>query len=357
MQNVEVIEISPTENAFTAVTFFGTLKHRRRIPLAFTQGGRVAKIDVVSGQEVTQGTVLAQTDIGDLDSQKSDVEAAIQTTQTNLNANQNSNDLRNRLSQLQRQLDDINREIDKATLKAPFDGTVSRRDVEPGQVVSAGMPVLDLTDNGDPVIEANVATAIANGMGAGDQVWVLIDDKPFRANVASVMPTKEGSSRTRTVKFDLAADQSTTALNAGDVVEIRFWSETNQSGFWLPWSVLQQQSSGLWTAMVVEENDDSTIASVRTLEVIRLQDDLALVKGALKPNDLLVVSGINRIVPGQTVIAEQVENEFLAPGPRTEISDATDDTDETDNTEVTDSENGEGGGDDDNGVSLSGPSP
>ena len=35
----------------------------------------------------------------------------------------------------------------------------------------------------------------------------------------------------------------------------------------------------------------------------------------------------------------------------------TDDTDETDNTEVTDSEAGEGGGDDDNGVSLSGPSP
>jgi len=315
IQTVDVIEVTPTEDAYQATKFLGSLKPRRSIPLAFTQGGRVANINVVSGEEVAAEQVLANTDTTVLESQKAAAQTALDNANQQFSTNQGSTDLRNQISDLQRQLDQVDREIERATLKAPFAGTVVRRDIEQGQVVSAGMAVLDLVDSSSLTIEAKVATNIANGMVRGAPVWVLIQGQPFSATIATVLPAVKGATRTRMVTLEFGDDQSTEGLNAGDTVELRYWTQTGQSGFWLPYSALQQQTTGLWSAMVVEGKSDDLSASVRTLEVVLLQDQLALVQGALNDGDRVIVNGLNRIVPGQKVSAQLIENTNETPGP------------------------------------------
>ena len=315
VQKVDAMEVALTEDAYQTTSFIGSLKPRRSIPLAFTQGGRVAQINVTSGQQVTVDQVLAQTDTSMLDSRKASVETALQAARQQLNNNQNSAGLRTQISDLQRELEEINQSISNATIKAPFKGVVTKGAVEEGQVVSAGMPVFDLVDSDNLIVEVKVATRIANGMAPGESVWVLIQGRPIAAVIATVLPTSQGSTRTRTVTMEFRDDQSSRNFNPGDAVEISYWTQTGNSGFWLPYSVLQQQTTGLWSAMIVENRDNDLYAQSRTLEVIQLHDELALVQGALNERDRVIVNGINRIVPGQKIQATLIENTIVVPMP------------------------------------------
>lgn len=315
IQTVEVVEVVPTDDAYRATTFLGTLKPRRNIPLAFTQGGRVAQINVASGDAVAADQALANTDVAGLELQKAAIESAFESTQQQLDANPNAVSLRDKVNDLQLQLNDVNGQIERATIRAPFAGTVTRRAIEVGQVVSAGMPLLDLVEDDSFIIEAKVATKIANGLARGSVVRVLIEGQLFSAKIATVLPTAKGATRTRTVTLAFDDVQPAGVLNSGDTVELYYWTQTGKSGFWLPYSALRRQSTGLWSAMIVQGQEDDTIAIPRTLDVIELQDQLALVQGALSQGDRVVVNGLNRVVPGQRVSAKPIENTIAVPGP------------------------------------------
>jgi RND family efflux transporter MFP subunit len=315
VQMVDAIEVELTKNAYEATSFMGTLKPRRSIPLAFTQGGRVARIEVVSGQPVTADQTLARIDSSELDARKSSVQAAIQSAQQRAAAGQNSAQQRTQIGELQRELDEINQAIANATIKAPFAGVITKGTVEQGQVVSAGMPVFDLVESDRLIVEVKVATQIANGMNRGESVWVLVQGQPFAAEIAAVLPTTQGSTRTRTVKLNFRDDRPSQILNPGDAVEIRYWTQTGKAGFWLPYALLQQQSNGLWSALVVQGTANEAYARARTLDVIQLHDDLALVQGALNRGDRVIINGLNRIVPGQKVRVTLVENSMVIPSP------------------------------------------
>ncbi len=315
VQRVEAIEVELTNDAFETTSFMGSLKPRRSTPLAFTQGGRVAKIEINSGQQVTAQQVLAQIDVSELEAQKVTVQAAIETARQQFDSNPDSAALRTRIVDLQRNLDELDRKIASATIKAPFAGVVTKRTVEEGQVVSAGMPVFDLVDSGNLIVEVKVATSIANGMNPGELVWVLIQGQPFEAVITTVLPTTQGSTRTRTVNLDFRDDQPSQIFNPGDAVEISYWTQTGNSGFWLPYSVLQQQTTGLWSALIAEDDANGTYARARTLDVVQLHDDLALVQGALNQGDRVIINGLNRIVPGQKIQATLVENAMVIPSP------------------------------------------
>lgn len=315
IQRVDAIAVELTNDAYQATSFLGTLKPRRNTPLAFTQGGRVALIKITGGQQVAAEQVLAQLDVAELQTQRTTVEAAIESARQRVNANQSSAALRAQIDDLQRNLDEIDREIAGATIKAPFAGVVTKRAVEQGQVVSAGMPVFDLIDNDNLIVEVKVATGIANAMSPGESVWVLIQGQPFAALIATVLPTTQGSTRTRTVTLEFRDDRPAQIFNSGDAVEVSYWTQSGKSGFWLPYSVLQQQTTGLWSALVVEEAPQGTFAGARTLDVIQLHDGLALVQGALKQGDRVIVNGLNRIVPGQKVMATLIESGIAIPSP------------------------------------------
>jgi multidrug resistance efflux pump len=58
-----------------------------------------------------------------------------------------------RLENAQAQLAAAEESLENLSLHAPFSGTISRLDIFPGQIVSAGMPVLTLVDNSQMVVE------------------------------------------------------------------------------------------------------------------------------------------------------------------------------------------------------------
>ena len=77
-----------------------------------------------------------------------------------------------------------------AKIFAPADGRVGKLQVHPGQLLSAGMQVIDFVQNG-PWVEANYQETQLARVRVGDTADITIDaypSKTFRANVAEIAP-------------------------------------------------------------------------------------------------------------------------------------------------------------------------
>jgi RND family efflux transporter MFP subunit len=211
------------------------------------------------------------------------------------------------VTELDAAIADIDVDLRKSTLKAPFDGTIARRLVDDGTVVDVGQPVFRLVE--DQVLEARIGLPVhaAGRLVAESLQRVKIGGKYFEATVAGRFPEVDPATRTRTVVLRLE-ESAVAYVVHGQVVRLELEETVEASGFWLPFTALSKGTRGLWTSFVLVEADkrDSTQPALfrverRDIEVLHTQSERVLVRGTLNSGEQVVASGTHRVVPGQLV--------------------------------------------------------
>jgi RND family efflux transporter MFP subunit len=220
------------------------------------------------------------------------------------------------VAELDAAIADIDVDLRKSTLKAPFNGTIARRLADHGTVVEAGQPILRLVE--DRVLEAWIGLPVhATQQLTEESVQrVKIDGRHFEATVAGRFPEVDPATRTRTVVLRLDRSAAEHVVH-GQVVRLQLDETVAANGFWLPSTALTRGARGLWTSLVAAEADsnravawspdhatdspDSFRVERRDVEVLHTESDRVLVRGTLISGDRVVTSGTHRIVPGQLV--------------------------------------------------------
>ena len=97
-------------------------------------------------------------------------------------------------------------------------------------------------------------------------------------------------------------------LREADLVEISMGKRVHQQGYWLPVSALTENARGVWSCLVVEPLQSlSDMHSAthklkrRDIEIIALEDERVYVSGNIDNGDLILTSGMHRVVPNQRV--------------------------------------------------------
>lgn len=100
--------------------------------------------------------------------------------------------------------------VDKLNLRAPFDGVVDIINVDVGQSVRDGEPVVRVLSV-DPLwidVPAPTALTISEGLRPGSPAWVLLQEdtaeRVYEAQVLQVSPTADAASGTRRVRVQMA---------------------------------------------------------------------------------------------------------------------------------------------------------
>jgi RND family efflux transporter MFP subunit len=202
---------------------------------------------------------------------------------------------------------DIDVDLRKSTLTAPFDGTIARRLADDGTVVDAGQPVFRLVE--DQALEAWIGLPVraTEPLAEGSVQRVKIAGRYFEATVAGRFPEVDPATRTRTVVLRLD-DSAAAHVVHGQVVRLQLEETVEANGYWLPSTALTQGARGLWTSFVAAEADpkDSTQPELfrverRDVEVLHTESDRVLVRGTLRSGDRVITSGTHRVVPGQSI--------------------------------------------------------
>ena len=229
------------------------------------------------------------------------------------NAKSNLNELNNgtRVEQISAQQAAVNRlsaeikdleiTITKSTLKSPFSGIISARNLDEGTVVEAGRSVVRLVENTQPKVKIGVPLTVANNLQPGSKQQLLIGGESYNAVVNSVLPEVNTATRTRTVVLRLsptAGDQ----VSPRQIARLKIRQTKEIDGYWLPLTALVKGDRGLWSCYaIVESANGDTKAERRYVELLETQSDRVLVKGTLQPGDEIITNGTHRLIPGQVI--------------------------------------------------------
>lgn len=192
-------------------------------------GVRVSSVEVEVGSVVEQGDVLLRLDDRTLASQLAQADASVTEARTNLDtasrkatrvralANDRMVSLQDaeeaeaaranaqaRLNTAIASRDAARVQRDFTVVRAPVDGVVSARSVQPGQVVGAGGELLRLIRDGRLEWRAELAEGDLLLVSPGTTVQVDTPAGPVAGTVRRVAPALDAQSRTGTIYADLA---------------------------------------------------------------------------------------------------------------------------------------------------------
>lgn len=321
------VDVSPLreEESYTVTRrFIGQVEAAREIELSFELGGRLMTLGVEEGDSVYLGQTIATLDTDLLQAEKDSLlasrnavsaqldfaelrlerAASLNTrgfaSQERLDEAQSARDeLQARVAEIDAGLARIEISLDKSNVQSPFDGTVGARQVDPGVTLSPGQPVVSITAAEAPTIRVGLPLDIdLDRLGT---VEFEIGDGSFAAHRRSVRPDIDPVTRTRTVIFELNSQQQ---MVFGRTAVLHLNIEISSTGTWLPISALREGDRGTWTVYVVDEG----IVRNALVELIHATADRVFVRGTFNDGALLVQTGAHRLVPGQTVVTNLVED-------------------------------------------------
>jgi RND family efflux transporter MFP subunit len=298
--------------------FVGQLETAQSTDLGFEFAGLVAQVLVDEGDVVAKGDVIARLDIALLETEITRLSAArdalaAQRDFSDLSVQRRAalkirgftsaeafdqarftqTEMTARIAETNAAIRSIEIQIEKATLKAPFSGQIAARRADQGTTVSPGQPITTLLETARP--EVRVGLPLSIQLPIGTEVDVDIAGQSYRAVLKSMRPDIDAQTRTQTAIFQLA-DGATATF--GQTVSIQFVRDVAVRGVWVPVQALREGSKGLWTVLVVDQDQIIRPAAV---EVLHAESSRAYVRGTFQDGALLVDGGTHRVTPGQTV--------------------------------------------------------
>ncbi len=337
---VAVVMAQPVSRYLTSRDYTGEVVAGRSSSLGFELPGTLERVLVEEGDRVVAGQPLAHLDRRRLRAQRQQLlaqrdvaRAAVEEVRQQLTLAELQRDrrrqlhaqgaisredldqqihgsaaLRSRLVQAEAQVDDAEarlRQIDvdlaRSVLVAPFDGTVSRRRLDEGVVVSGGQALITLVESAPLEVRVGVPPDAARGLRPGQRHPVRVGDRRLQATVSALLPELDAGSRTATVVLRLPAED----LPVGATARLSLRRSETGAGFWLPTTALVAAERGLWSVYVLEPADTAPEQGRRVVrrlvEPLHSEGDRSLVRGTLRPGDRVIAAGTHRVVPGVRV--------------------------------------------------------
>jgi RND family efflux transporter MFP subunit len=301
----------------------GTIEAENSVEVSTRLMGHVREVLVDEGDVVEAGQCLVRIDDTDMLARKRQAEAGIAEARAVLdNAETN-------LARFQRlyaensvskaQLDEVRTGRDRAAagleqarammqevevqleylrIKAPTDGTVTRRMVDPGDMASPGMPLIMLEQRGNMKVRAGLAEKDVDLVDVGSEVRVKVtslDQAVYTVPVARIIPAANPMSRT----FDLEAYLPNEAgrLKSGMFARVEVPIGSREAVL-VPREAVHErgQLNGVW---VVDENETAHLRWIRTGR--QIGDEIEVLSG-LKGGETVVLRAELPLVEGDKVV-------------------------------------------------------
>jgi len=329
--------------------FAGEVKAKNESRLGFRVGGKIIKRQAELGQRVKAGQVLAQLDPQDYKLAADAAKAQLQLAATNRDlaaadfrrfaALREQNfisgaELERReatlkaaqaqVDQAQSQLNVQGNQANYAVLVADVSGVVTAIEAEPGQVVSAGTPVVRIAADGvrDVVfsVPEDKVNSIKPGMAMKVRGWA--QDAQTASSVGKVREVSASADPvTRTYLVKLALSGLAVPPPLGATVYVLPEGLGGVQGMpviKLPTSALRRdgQNSAVW----VLDKASMTLKS-QTIQIATADGNEAVIAAGLQPGMLVVNAGVHVLSAGQKVT---IYKEKVAVAPETRAQTAID---------------------------------
>lgn len=287
--------------------YSGEVRARHETLLAFRIGGKMLERTVDAGAAVKAGQRLARLDPADVrlaagqaEAQRAlalaeakryrDLHARSFVSAAALEARETA------LASAEAQAGMARNQTAYATLNADHAGVVAVVLAEPGQVVSAGQPVLRIARDGERevaiALPETAVTGLKPGMTAEISLWS--GGRSYRGQLRELSPAADPATRTYAARVSILDADAGLAL--GMTASVRFTTQATPA-LVVPLAALFQQGQGFAVWAV---GSDATV-SLKPVTVAGYTDAGAAIAAGLQPGERIVAVGVHKLSAGQKV--------------------------------------------------------
>jgi multidrug efflux pump subunit AcrA (membrane-fusion protein) len=196
--------------------------------------------------------------------------------------------------------DKAQRNVERTTLRAPFDGLVNRVSVDPGDYATtlSGMAVEII----DAQLEArfNLPASVVKGLQPGAQVMVSIDNKAYDGTLVSIQPDPDATTATHPAHIAVSGEQ----LIPGQIALVELPTAAASDATVAPVSALLNDDGQL-SLFVVAQN---RLQRRHIITGIR-HNSWQQIKEGVEAGEIIVARDVAALTDGQLVEAEEMTEE------------------------------------------------
>ncbi|MDR9373490.1 MAG: efflux RND transporter periplasmic adaptor subunit [Schleiferiaceae bacterium] len=293
------------------VKLTGTIKSEENVLLSAESTGRVEAIPAEEGQMVQKGDVLVQLKNDALRNQLQEAQAAFELAKTTyerraslwkdsigseiqyLQSKTNYQSAQSRLEQLRSR-------YGNTFIKAPVTGKVDNIQVNVGEFLAMGQPVVRVIDLAHLYVEAELSEGYLEDVDVGDTVAVSVPALGItqRQPVTFVSQYINPANRSFMVRVNLATNSQRLKPNLLAQMKVRDYR--NPQALVVPAMAVQRDLKGPYL-FAVQQRDGKPVAEKVYVERGRSFGNKSEILSGLKPGTQVVSSGFNQLSNGDLV--------------------------------------------------------
>ncbi|MGH8441456.1 MAG: efflux RND transporter periplasmic adaptor subunit [Nevskiaceae bacterium] len=303
-------EVAKAERIEQEIIAVGSLRSNESVTLSSEIAGRISGIHFKEGQPVGRGTLLFELDDSIYRAELDQARAGLALAERN---HQRATELFERSMVSTRERDETASRLDvekaavalaqarlaKTRIRAPFEGVVGLRGVSPGDYITAGQALAPLEQLSVLKADFRLSEAALSAIKVGQTLNLEVDAWPgqvFPGRVYAIDPRLAEETRSIGVRARVPNDKQ--QLRPGLFARVRLVIAEREGAVLVPEQSIVPQGDKPFVYVI--ENGQ---AAMRAVQLGLRQSGRVEVVSGVKPGDVVITAGVQKIGPGAPVMA------------------------------------------------------
>ncbi|MCR8669449.1 efflux RND transporter periplasmic adaptor subunit [Aestuariibaculum sp. M13] len=277
--------------------------------------GILTSVYVKEGQKVSKGQLLAKIDDGGLSQQLSQLKIQADLAKTTFERQKRlwEQNIGSEIQYLQAKstyesqeeaVSQLEQQIAKTTVRAPFSGTIDDVITEQGSVVAAGQTqLMRLVNLDDMYIETDIPERYIADVTKGKNVIV---DFPILGTTIETKVRQAGdyiNPNNRTFKVEVGIPNKDKSIKPNLTARLKINDYTNENALLIPQSIISENANGEQYVYVISDKNDKNIGVANRVIITtgKTQGDVIEVLSGIENGTEIVQEGARSVKDGQTV--------------------------------------------------------
>ncbi|WGD33506.1 efflux RND transporter periplasmic adaptor subunit [Olleya sp. YS] len=292
----------------------GGVETKQNLVITPEMGGILQRVYVKEGQKVSRGQLLATVDDGGMGQQKAQLQIQADLAKTTFERQKRLWDqkigseiqylqAKSQYEALQKGINQIDQQLAKANVRAPFSGVIDDVITEQGSVVAPGQtPLMRIVNLSDMYIETDVPERYITDITEGKDVMV---EFPVLGKTLNAKVRQTGNfinPANRTFKIEIAVPNKDKSIKPNLTARLKINDYTNEEAILIPQSVISENANGeQYIYILKDKKEDKAVAEQIIIETGKTQGDNIEIISGLKPDMEIIKEGARSVKDEQTV--------------------------------------------------------
>nr|WP_315190691.1 efflux RND transporter periplasmic adaptor subunit [uncultured Flavobacterium sp.] len=272
--------------------------------------GILTSLNVTAGQRVSKGQVLGTIDDGGLSQQLAQVQSQLALAKTTFERQKRLWDQKigseiqylqaqtNMVSQ-QKAVSQINAQLAKTKIIAPFSGVIDETLIERGQVVGPGQGLMRIVNLNNMYVSTSVPETYIGKLKTGTNVDVYLTslNKTYTGRIRQVANNINPNNRTFSIEVSVPNKEN--LLRPNQVAKLKIVDYTSKNAVVVPTNVVQEDGEkNNFVYIVTNATTTTGVAKKVIVTVGQSSNNATEILSGLSANDIVVTEGVNTISDG-----------------------------------------------------------